>query len=52
MPIERGKLADGSSGYRWGYKVKCNKTRAAAEKQMRAIKAAQNKALEIRYGKK
>ena len=52
MPIERCKLADGSSGYRWGKKGKCYKTRAAAEKQMRAIKAAQNKALEIRYGKK
>ena len=49
MPIERCKLTDGSSGYRWGKKGKCYKTRAAAEKQMKAIK---NKALEIRYGKK
>lgn len=52
MPIERCKLADGSSGYRWGKKGKCYKTRAAAEKQMKAIKTSQNKALEIRYGKK
>lgn len=38
MPVERVK----GKGYRWGKKGKIYKTKAAAAKQGRAIKASQN----------
>jgi len=52
MPIVKCKLPNGKAGYKYGKSGKCYSTRVAAEKQMKAIKASQNKALEIRYGKK
>jgi len=52
MPIMQCTLPNGKKGYKYGKSGKCYASRASAEKQMKAIKASQNKALEIRYGKK
>jgi hypothetical protein len=52
MPIMRCTLPSGKKGYKYGKSGKCYASRASAEKQMKAIKASQNRALEIRYGKK
>lgn len=52
MPIMKCKLPNGKMGYKWGKSGKCYASKAAAEKQGKAIKASENKALEIRYGKR
>lgn len=43
MPIKRCKLPNGGLGYKWGDSSKCYRSKADAEKQMRAIKASQSR---------